>query len=365
MQNTTVHAIDGHSIDRAIENPLLTVADVKPTIHELCAVGIFNPACVKTADGVILLCRLAESAVTPDNLDNSAEIKIPTGASGGKISFTTFNRNDMHIDVSDNRVIKDSRTQRVLALSSFSTIRKAVSKDGIHFTLDDTPLFFPNSADEEWGTEDPRITILENKYYITYSAVSHNGVGVVLCETTDFVNFTRHGMIIPPQNKDAVLFPEKIGGKYFLLHRPVTDGLGACDIWIAESDDLIHWGNHRHVAGCDTGHDWEIAKIGAGAPPIRIPEGFLVLYHGVDCGQCYRVGALLLDAAHPERVIARTAKPIFEPEMPYERNGFFANTVFPCGAFLLGEKLVVYYGGADCCVCRVDIPLQKIMDMLV
>lgn len=182
--------------------------------------------------------------------------------------------------------------------------------------------------------------------------------------TSDFTSFERMGMILPPPNKDTVLFPEKIKGKYYVLHRPSLEGgaIGNSNVWIADSTDLLHWGNHRPLFGCETGNAWESQKIGAGAPPLRIPQGWLVLYHGVDAKSRYSMGAVILDHDDPSIILSRSAQPIMEPEMEYETSGFFSNTVFPCAAFLEGDDVVIYYGAADNSICRVDIPIKTFGD---
>ena len=167
-------------------------------------------------------------------------------------------------------------------------------------------------------------------FYITYVAVSPFGVTTCLASTEDFKSFERYGVIFCPDNKDALLFPERIGGKYYALHRPVSSLFKKNEIWIAESPDLKCWGNHRCLMGPQKGL-WDGVKIGASAVPFRINEGWVEIYHGVDEKNRYCLGAVLLDGEKPWEVVARSKKPLFEPETDYECNGFIGIVVFSCG----------------------------------
>ena len=346
------------SIRRCGANPVITAAAVCPTNRQMRVVGIFNCGGAYLNGKIYLVCRIAEMF---DPVSENTLV-VPCMGRDGSLTSETFELSDSRYDFSDKRVIVERRTKKTVALTSLSTFRLAVSDDGIHFTVSPAPCFLPDPVSEAWGTEDPRVTGLEGRFYLTYSSVSRDGVGVSLCVTDDFSVFTRIGMILPPANKDAVLFPEKIGGNYYLLHRPTMDcGIGDSDIWIADSPDLVHWGNHRHLCGCHTGNVWEEQKIGAGAPPVLTDRGWLVLYHGVDMHDRYSIGALLLDRDNPSTILWRTEHPVMEPEMPYEKSGFFSQTVFPCTALKAGRDIVIYYGAADNSICRVDIPLEELL----
>ncbi|HEY0109666.1 MAG TPA: glycoside hydrolase family 130 protein, partial [Fibrella sp.] len=236
-------------------------------------------------------------------------------------------------------------------LTSLSHLRLARSRDGIHFQIDEQPFLFPARPDESFGIEDARITCIDGTYWITYTAVSTNGPGVGLARTTDFVHVERVGMVLPPPNKDACLFPERVDGKLLMLHRPMVSEIGKPSVWISESPDGVHWGNHRYVFGA-TGSAWERLKIGAGPEPVRTDEGWLVLYHGASEQHEYALALALLDTDDPGRLIARSEAPLLTPELPWERNGFFPNVVFSNGWVAHtptggpGEWWV-YYGAAD------------------
>jgi len=186
---------------------------------------------------------------------------------------------------------------------------------------------------ESFGIEDPRITRIGDTYWINYTAVSPLGIATALASTADFRSFTRHGIIFSPNNRDVTIFPEKIGGRYVALHRPMPEGIGEPAMWSASSPDMVAWGNHQFVASARPG-SWDDAKIGGGAVPFRVKDGWLAVYHGVRKSPTeYALGALLLDANDPSRVIARSREPILGPQLPYEREGFFGGVVFTSGSW--------------------------------
>ena len=160
-----------------------------------------------------------------------------------------------------------------------------------------------------------------------------------------------------------MLFPEQIDGKYHALHRPVSPLFEKQDIWIAESPDLICWGNHRHLMG-PRANFWDEIKVGASAVPVRIEAGWLEIYHGANRNNRYCLGAVLLDAEQPWKVLARTEKPILEPQADYETEGFFGNVVFTCGLLYEDNKLRIYYGVADTAICYAELPIQEAIENL-
>ena len=262
----------------------------------------------------------------------------------------------------------------------------ATSEDGFNFTrASDKPVFSPSEDGFDSGcVEDARIVKFDGEYYITYAyriyppgqywnfkhdevlypecgkhaplAIKMNLGNTGLAVTKDFRHFRRLGRITSPilDDRDVILFPEKINGKYWMLHRPkqyIGEAYGTDypSIWLKSSDDLLDWEDkksHLLIKGIEG--SWE-EKIGGSTPPIRTEHGWLLLYHGVENGGLgyYRVGALLLDLENPLHIIAKSPKFIMEPEFDYEINGYYNGCVFPTGNVLLGETLYVYYGGAD------------------
>jgi len=249
----------------------------------------------------------------------------------------------------------------------------ARSPDGVGgWEIDQMPTMVkdPEGHPEElWGIEDPRISRVEElgKYVITYTAYSPAGPAVSLALTEDFRSFERVGVIIPPEDKDAALFPRRIGGYWALTHRPVISSIGAY-MWVSFSPDLQHWGRHKVVLPTRPGW-WDASKVGLGPPPIETPEGWLVLYHGVrqtSSGMTYRLGAALLDLDDPTRCVRRGDDWIFAPETPYERNGDVNNVIFPCGYTLApdGDRMNLYYGAADSRIALATGSIRSILEWL-
>jgi beta-1,2-mannobiose phosphorylase / 1,2-beta-oligomannan phosphorylase len=243
----------------------------------------------------------------------------------------------------------------------------ACSTDGFSFERRNEIALEPTEEYEKYGIEDPRLVTIDNQVYLTYVVLSdYVSKGPVcstaLATTDDFHNYKRIGIITNEgsDNKDVVFFPEKINQKYLSLHRPRSwvgprFGVDRPSIWIAEGNKLSNFDNHTLLMKPE--QDWEELKIGAGAPPIKSKQGWLLIYHGVDEDSVYRAGAALLDLNNPAKVIARTKQPILQPEEHYERIGDVNNVVFPTGACVIDERLHVYYGGADkvCCLAVVEL----------
>lgn len=344
---------------RCRENPLLTVRDVKPSCEGFSVKGIFNCGVTKYRDEYILLCRVAE-AIDAD--EDWVRFPVVTERGGNSVFDVISINKAEHPEYcfADSRTITrgNDANSDIVWLTTLSHLRIARSKDGIHFTLDDAPSIMPDAKEESWGMEDPRITKIGEVYYISYTAVSPKGASTALITTADFKTYERQGIIFLPENKDVTIFPEKIGGKYYCLNRPVPKGIGTPDMWLSESEDLIHWGRHRHFCGVADG--WEGGRIGGGAPPFLTPKGWVKIYHAADKESRYCLGALLLDAEDPARILAKSKHPLMEPETEYETRGFFGQVVFTCGALLENGLVRIYYGAADNCICMAEIRLEDI-----
>jgi len=174
---------------------------------------------------------------------------------------------------------------------------------------------------------------------------------------------------MPPEDKDAAVFPRKFGGRYAMIHRPVSTGSSGAHIWLSFSPDLMHWGDHHILLHARRGAWWDANKIGLSPPPLETPEGWLLLYHGVrnTAGGClYRLGLALLDLEDPCHVLRRSDEWIFAPEAPYERQGDVNGVVFPCGWILnkASGEIRLYYGGADTCVALATAQLSEILGYL-
>ena len=332
---------------------------VLPSRPDLEVVGAFNPGVIRHEGDVVLLVRVSEA---PRKVSSSIAAAPFYNADTRRLEIKHWYVNEKGPDVSDSRLVVD---QGRTWLTSISHLRVARSTDGIHFEVDGLPTFAPESSYESFGIEDPRITLLDGTYWINYTAVSEHGIATGLASTKDFKRFDRHGIIFPPPNRDVTIFPQKIGGRYVALHRPMPEGLGHPAIWIATSSDLLSWGGHRIVAAARPG-SWDDVKIGGGAVPFKVhanrQDAWLAIYHGVTGSPpTYSLGALLLDQYDPSKVIARSREPILRPEAAYEREGFFGSVVFTCGALADGDLVRIYYGAADDVTAVADLSLDEIL----
>lgn len=340
---------------RSSHNPIITPEDVNSSRDDFEVIGVFNAGVTRFEDDVLLLLRVAER---PINENPEIALAAVYDVAEKRTILKEFPKSDSEIDFSDPRIIQ---TNHGTYLTSISHLRLARSTDGIHFKIENIPAIGPTNEYETFGIEDPRISLINGVYYINYVAASPLGVTTCLISTRDFNSFQRHGVIFCPENKDVVLFPEKIGSTYYALHRPASPLFSKQDIWLTESPDLITWGNHRHLFGPRAG-TWDEAKIGAGAVPFRTERGWLEVYHGVDFNDRYCLGAVLLDINKPWNVLARSIDPIFEPETDYECSGFFGNVVFCCGLLCEDDTLKIYYGAADTSICYAELSLKDILE---
>ena len=301
---------------RAEENPILTASDWPYQVN-----SVFNPGAIRLADGQTLLL---------------ARVEDRTG---------------------------------------ISHLTAARSQDGItDWHIDPQPTFAPepkNYPEEEWGVEDARIVYLTEleQYAVTYTAYSALGPLVSLALTRYFKTFERRGMIMQPEDKDAAFFPQRIGGKWALIHRPVLPGSTA-DIHLSFSADLQHWGDSSVLLVSRRGNWWDANKIGLCSPPIETLEGWLMIYHGVrvtGAGVIYRVGLALLDLEDPRRIIRRGDQWVMSPREPYEIVGDVGYVVFPCGQVVdeaTGE-IRLYYGAADSSIAVAHGNINEMLDWLM
>jgi len=257
---------------------------------------------------------------------------------------------------------------RVEGQQGYSFLALARSDDGYHFEMDPEPVMMPEKNGpfamyEAKGLEDPRITFFDGVHYILYTAASEYGSRIAIAKTKDFKTYERIALISEPGNKDGVLFPEKINGKYARLDRPIARDIGS--IWISYSEDLIHWGHHEIVISPRPGY-WDSTRVGASVPPIKTNKGWLEIYHGFKMtsgGPIYRMGTVLMDLENPGRVIARSKEAILSPREKYERVGDVNNVVFACGVIVEpNNEIKIYYGAADTCLCVATTDLDKLIE---
>ncbi len=351
-----------------IKNPIISPKDVKPSREDFKVDGVFNCASIKYKDEYLLLCRVAESFIN----DNPDLVCIPIVINeNGKdeIKKIEINKNESpQYNFSDSRTVwevSSNGTRMVLYLTSLSHLRIARSNDGLNFKIDDKPTILPRALDEEWGIEDPRITEIDGIFYINYTSVSRHGAGTSLITTNNFIDFKREGIIFAPENKDVAIFPEKIKGKYVCFNRPVPSAIGTPDIWLAKSDNLIHWGEQQYFYGVSNKSSWENGRIGGGAVPFLTEKGWVKIYHAANKDNKYCLGAFLLDKDNPEIILGKTDKPILEPTNDYEINGFFGNVVFTCGCIVENDIVNIYYGAADDKICLAQIGINDLLKLII
>lgn len=275
----------------------------------------------------------------------------------------------------------------------------ARSSDGYHFErVSDQPVLSPSVEGFDGATiQDPRMIKLGEWFFITYAArhfpfgqfwapaeqryrwpvspdefpryLRNNATLTGLLLTRDFRNWIRAGWLTDPllDDRDVVLFPEKIGGKFVMIHRPLEwvgpeYGTEHACAWISTADDLL--GFRRSTLLIKNQYPWEAAKLGVNTPPIRTPHGWLTIYHAVGPDKYYRLGALLLDLDDPSRVLHRTPDFLMEPEADYEIEGYYRGVCFPCGAVVIDGRLFVYYGGGDKYCALATCDLEELIDHL-
>lgn len=330
---------------REAANPLVTPDMVKPSLPGFRVVCTFNAGVAQHAGETLLLLRVAEKPPqAPAGFVNVPVLENRDGAF--RVAVHTLSLDDPRYDFSDPRKILDREAGNYVFLTSISHLRLARSRDGVHFTVDEAPFIRPDCELEGFGCEDARITKIGDTYYINYTAVSIHGITTALATTKDFVRAEKHGTIFVTENRDVCIFPEKIGGKYWALVRPVPRQIGQAKMWMSASEDLLHWGEFTPLA--TPRFSWDAARNGGGAVPIRTDKGWLVLYHGADReSNRYSMGAALLALDDPRRVLAVSREPVLYASEPYEREGFYPNVVFSCGALLMDGVVHMYYGAAD------------------
>lgn len=256
-----------------------------------------------------------------------------------------------------------------------SRIGYASSSDGLQFDRRHNIAINPTEDYEKNGMEDPRITQIDGKIFVTYVVLSeyvknHPKIFSALAVTKNYDEFNKIGIITKDfdNNKDVIFFPDKFkvnsdfsnNSSFLILHRPTSLSnpdyqLSRPSIWLSISDSESTLTNSILLLKPE--QDWENLKIGAGPSPIKTKKGWLLIYHGVSTDKIYRAGAALLDLDDPRKVIARTKQPILEPVEDYEKIGDVNNVVFPTGTVVIDKKLLLYYGGADrvCCVASASI----------
>jgi len=261
---------------------------------------------------------------------------------------------------------------RVEDMRGFSHLTVARSANGFtDWEIDPTPALEADqsSREEKRGLEDPRIVWLEEQkqFAVTYVSFSEGGPVISLAITKNFRTFARLGALLPPEDKDACLFPCRFNGRFALIHRPIVRG--EAHIWLSFSPDLKHWGDHQLLIRTRPAY-WDCHRVGLACQPIETPHGWMIFYHGVrktSAGEIYRVGLALLDLDAPWKVLRRSDEWILGPGAYYERVGHVSGVVFPSGAIVQKEtgRLNLYYGAADCAIAVATANLSDVLDYIV
>ncbi|RJQ44621.1 MAG: glycosidase [Anaerolineaceae bacterium] len=288
----------------------------------------------------MILKRFVENPILEPNPNNSWE------------SLNVFNCAVVHVNDLFHMAY------RAQGIDHVSSIGYAVSSDGVHFNRMQQPILSPQDEWDTRGVEDPRITYLadEGRYIMAYTAYSPNGITPLFAESRNLITWKRIGpLVVGEENKDHVLFPRKVGGRYITFHRR------APNIGLAFSEDLKIWKDFQPLIAPRAGN-WDCKRVGAGGPPIETEHGWLCIYHGYDEDNVYRLGSFLLDLEDPSRVIARSNDFLMEPEEPWELKGDVPNVVFSTANPVVDGTVYVYYGGADRVIGLATCSLSELMD---
>lgn len=223
-----------------------------------------------------------------------------------------------------------------------SRIGYAVSTDGLNWNRLEQPILVPHmGADDYRGVEDPRVTPLDGVFYMTYTAFGASSYFPMIARSENLITWTDVGPLERAENKDHVLFPEKIGGRYAILHRRPRQ------IWLAYSHDLVNWTDHQVIMSPRPDNGWDSVSIGGNGLPIKTEYGWLLFYHGYDDQRIYRHSAALLDLEDPTKVIHRPKAHIFEPQETWEIKGDVPNALFCCSNNVVADEVYCYYAGGD------------------
>ena len=259
---------------------------------------------------------------------------------------------------------------RAQGVDYVSRIGYAVSTDGVAWNRLREPVLSPVGEAEARGVEDPRVTELDGRFYMAYTAYGRagahpetgtppTGITPMYAVSDDLITWERLGpVVIGEDNKDHALFPELVGGRYVTFHRRPPS------IWLGFSRDMRTWGDHVEILRPRPGL-WDGKRVGAGGSPIRTDAGWLVLYHGYDPSHVYCMGAALLDLNDPRKVLKRPEATILEPQETWETRGDVPNVVFGCANPVHEGVVHLYYGAADRVIGLATAPLDELLDWVI
>jgi beta-1,2-mannobiose phosphorylase / 1,2-beta-oligomannan phosphorylase len=383
------------------EEILLVPKDIKPSSRKFEVIGVLNPGVVRLADGNIMMyVRVIEKLI---HNEDEKYVYSPRmiGKNEFKVKIDRFS-NDMIEEKTDMDFLFKDGTKRLTFISHFRRI--LFDKSGLKIlSIEKKPSFFGISSDGELGVEDPRITKIGDSYIMTYVSLSkEQNISTSLAISEDCINWKRKGIIFGEQDKDVVIFPEKVNGKYIALDRPEGNfQFSQPHIWIAYSNDLKSWGGLKPIS-CLYEEDGFCPRNGAGPPPIKTKHGWLLLYHAVTEFKeeqkekeimqkirkilkskkdvlkkltslkqdsvkkivLYSVGGALFDLNIPEKLISKSKEFLIIPEQKHEEGTFeHKRVVFPTGLVLDNndKDLLLYCGAGDRITTVKKISLSEVL----
>ncbi|MDP2924940.1 MAG: glycosidase [Nanoarchaeota archaeon] len=347
---------------KAEEKLLLKPEDFKPYFPNWKIEGIFNPGAIRQRDGkIILFVRVAERFIS----DNFLEYPVAVPGKEFRFKIEKVDSKDF-LKQDGNMLLRKDHTYR---LSNISHFRKVImDKNGFDILkIDQEPCFYPTESYEEFGVEDSRIVKIGKKYLMSYVSVSQIGITGSIAISNNLIKWKKLGIIFSHENKDCVLFPEKIKGEYAALTRPVGSfNFENPSVWITYSKDLKEWGKSKELFS-PRENSWEEKRIGSGCPPMKTKKGWLLLYHGAR-DKIYSAGAILLDLKNPEKILARSPKdkPLFFPNKDYEKSGYVNNVIFPTGIVenLDKKSVLIYSGAGDKYICVKKVLIKDILESM-
>lgn len=362
---------------------LLSPKDFAPTSSKFEVLGVLNPAAVRLSDGRILLYVRVIEKLKKRKDERYFYAPRYSGKDKFKVVIDKFPHSSV-VGEDEIAIIFKNNTKRLVFVSHFR--RVYLDKTGLKvLKIEQTPSFFGLAHDAELGVEDPRITRIGKTYYMTYVGLSRaEGISVYLAESSDALHWKRHGIIFGEQDKDVVIFPEKIKGKYVCFDRPEGSfSFSAPHIWVAYSKDLVHWGKLDALELSSQHTDFN--RSGAGPPPIKTSKGWLQIFHAVTTNKpkgfwiemkkmlgysiepgpdVYAVWAALLDKNEPKKILARSHVPIIAPRKKYEISFEGKKVVFPTGIIEDSEHILLYSGAGDQYVTVKKLRLNDILHAL-
>jgi beta-1,2-mannobiose phosphorylase / 1,2-beta-oligomannan phosphorylase len=372
---------------------LLKPDNIRASSPELRVIGAFNPAAVRAQNGdIILYLRVVEELITKKDKKYFYSPRL-CGKKKYELKIDRFEK-ELISDSSDLDFVFKDDTKRLTFISHFRRI--VLDHTGFKVkSIEKIPSFFGTHDDGELGVEDPRITKIGEVYYMTYVGLSRNeNISTSLAVSKDLKEWKKLGIIFGEQDKDVVLFPEKIKGEYVAFDRPESSfHFSPPHIWAAYSKDLISWGKLDAISLTKKG-DWDYERSGAGAPPIKTKKGWLLIYHGVMSNTKRKVvdkivermgisetisgvlrkkdslycgGVALFDLENPKKLIAKSEVPILFPMKRHEISIYEdKRIIFPTGAVLdkNGKDLLIFSGAGDLVTTVKKISLDRLFKKL-